>query len=313
MNKRQFLSEIIRIRNSLQENISIALSSNSISNSYWARKRKRINRLYDELEFAWTEYLNNSKKIFEDERWKQITIARKEKSQLKKIPFSKEIELEIVRNFSNNFIEDFDIVIEDSIKPHLVLMRLIEADNKMGKIREIEAFFEEDEIEQLIREAEDYPTVRKEIISKLAVQSKDGKFITTITRTGKAINRNIKKYAEMLLRTTTRELQTQGTLYAAEEVGSDLIQVSSHNTTCPICVEYEGKIYSRSGTSQIFPPLEETPPYHPYCLHSITVTFIESLYREGIDQYIDFSQGRSKQHPTIKDWIPIEERNIRAA
>lgn len=318
MNNKEFLSETIKIRNSLKDLIFIAYNSDSDSIRYWINKRNKLNDLYDRFEFAWIDWLNNANKIIEDERWKQINIAKKEKRMLKKLPFNKKLDPFVIKSLTNDFIDDIDFTISNSKKPFNLLLRLIETDNKRGKAREkIKAFLEEDEVEKIIREANDYSEARKKLIDELIKRADDDQFITLITdkidpKTGieKIIRFNIKKYAERLLRTVTRQLQTDATLMAAAEVDSDLVQVSSHNTNCPICIEYEGKIYSISGKSRIFPPLIDSPPYHPYCLHSITVMFEEVLYMRGIDKYIDFSQGRTEIHPTIKDWIPPSERNI---
>ena len=35
----------------------------------------------------------------------------------------------------------------------------------------------------------------------------------------------------------------------------DLYQISKHNSSCPICKQYEGRVYSKSGTNPNYPPL----------------------------------------------------------
>lgn len=52
----------------------------------------------------------------------------------------------------------------------------------------------------------------------------------------------------------------------------DLVEVSSHNTDCDICKEFEGKVYSISGKHKEYPKLERKPPFHPGCRHYITPT-----------------------------------------
>ena len=262
MNKREFISETVKIRNKLQETILTADLSKSVSNSYWEKKKTKINELYDLFNYAYIDYISSNKKIYEDARWKQIQLERNERPQLKRIPFSKETEDSELSSFFRESTEYITTVTDNSRKPFLLLMRLLQLRNKKEK-KQVEAFLEEDEVQEIIREAEDYPDARKKLIEEGIKRSEDGRFISLIDKNGKELKWNIKKYAERLLRTETRVLQTQGVLDAAQEVDSDLVQVSSHNSNCSICVGYEGKIYSVSGNSPLFPPLDDTPPYHP--------------------------------------------------
>lgn len=66
-------------------------------------------------------------------------------------------------------------------------------------------------------------------------------------------NWNLGSYSDMLLRTTTRMAHNYGILYTYEHI--DLYQISKHGSTCKICAPLEGRVYSRSGTHPIYPPL----------------------------------------------------------
>jgi len=116
-------------------------------------------------------------------------------------------------------------------------------------------------------------------------------------------------YAELVARTRTREAQSQSTINIAANVGSDLVQVDSHNTTTEICIPFEGKIFSISGNDKDFPPLTMEPPFHPNCLHNITIVFREVLERRGIEPYIDFANGKTEIHPTRTSHVPVSERS----
>ena len=87
-------------------------------------------------------------------------------------------------------------------------------------------------------------------------------------------------YAEMLARTHLRVAFTRGTTMRLSEHGVDLVQVSAHGTVCPNCEEFENKVFSISGSSDVYPPLDLLPnggtPFHPYCLHVLS-GFIEAL------------------------------------
>jgi hypothetical protein len=87
-------------------------------------------------------------------------------------------------------------------------------------------------------------------------------------------------YAELVARTKFHEAQSQAALMQAKNYGTDLIRVSSHNTTTAICIPHEGKIYSISGTSKIYPVLQAMSPFHPNCQH---LMYPEFAAEYGID------------------------------
>jgi len=89
-------------------------------------------------------------------------------------------------------------------------------------------------------------------------------------------------YAELLARTKFHQAHSQATLVQSANYGTDLVEISSHNTTTPICIPYEGNTYSISGTSKVFPPLPDSPPFHPNCLHLMYPTFESGLIAEGV-------------------------------
>jgi len=94
-------------------------------------------------------------------------------------------------------------------------------------------------------------------------------------------NYNLRKYAEMVSRTALREAQTEATLDLCDQYDNDLVQWSDHGTVCEICIEFEGKIYSISGNHPVYPMLEEEPPAHPNCEHSLLPTSDIAIEVEG--------------------------------
>jgi len=88
-------------------------------------------------------------------------------------------------------------------------------------------------------------------------------------------------YAELVARTKFHDAQSQAALMTAANYDTDLIQVSTHNTTTRICIPFEGKIYSISGTSKLFPPLFDTSPFHVNCLHLMFPAFISAMETQG--------------------------------
>lgn len=94
---------------------------------------------------------------------------------------------------------------------------------------------------------------------------------------------SLKSYGNMAVRTTVRQAQVAAVLTDNDE--QDLYEIIKIGTTCPICAVYEGRVYSKSGTSPFYPPLSDAfgkidPAgandlsnsflnIHPACLHSI--------------------------------------------
>ena len=87
----------------------------------------------------------------------------------------------------------------------------------------------------------------------------------------------MKKYAQLVARTSLRDAQTKATIELCSRYANDLVQISDHATDCEICQEYEGEIYSISGSHPKYPPLSESPPFHPNCKHSLLPTSEEAI------------------------------------
>ena len=89
-------------------------------------------------------------------------------------------------------------------------------------------------------------------------------------------------YAQMVARTTSREVATVATLNTCQEADIDLVQISSHWPTCEICAPLQGKVFSISGKDDRYPKLEEeyTPPIHPNCVH-VTTPYVREFDQEA--------------------------------
>lgn len=89
------------------------------------------------------------------------------------------------------------------------------------------------------------------------------------------------RYADMLYRTKVVEARNRGLINRMVENNYDLVQVSSHPDTCPICAEWQGKILSARGETKGYPTVAEAEAaglFHPNCRHAINV-LIPSLAR----------------------------------
>ena len=129
-------------------------------------------------------------------------------------------------------------------------------------------------------------------------------------------------YCSMATRTTSRQAEVLAVLTADPE--HDLYRISSHGTTCKLCAPYEGRVYSRSGTHPVFPPLaaafgkiDPSGPdslantylnIHPNCLHVILPWTPAGRSPEEIRKIEDFSDP--KKNPFTVD--PRSKKQIEA-
>lgn len=90
---------------------------------------------------------------------------------------------------------------------------------------------------------------------------------------------SLKSYSEMLARTGLREAQTKATKELCDQYDNDLVQFSQHDEPCEECEQYEGEVFSLSGTSDKYPelPPEAEPPVHPNCEHNLNPTSENAL------------------------------------
>ena len=119
-------------------------------------------------------------------------------------------------------------------------------------------------------------TVSDQIEGRLWERMRNGKLVTAGGR-----QYDPEYYAKMVARTKIREAQTAGTINASLEYGVDFVKVSSHSHDTDICTPFQGKIYSISGKSSKYPPLGETPPFHPNCLHVLLPMPMIQIQEEG--------------------------------
>lgn len=98
-------------------------------------------------------------------------------------------------------------------------------------------------------------------------------------------------YAEMVVRTTTREAVVQGSLARMAAHGVNLARVSRHASPCDVCAPWEGVLVSLDGQTTAFQGEAVSslgalpgggPPFHPNCRHTLqpVAARIEALRRE---------------------------------
>ena len=110
---------------------------------------------------------------------------------------------------------------------------------------------------------------------------------------------NLQSYTEMATRTNTAQAALEGHMNRMKDNGQDLVVVSAHAESCPICDPWEGQILSISGNDDRYPSVDEAIEdglYHPNCGHNMTA-YIEGLTetpepQPGEEDYEDRQQQR---------------------
>jgi hypothetical protein len=90
---------------------------------------------------------------------------------------------------------------------------------------------------------------------------------------------SLRSYAEMATRTVSARARVDGTLNRFQQNGEDLVIVSSHAESCPICDPWEGRILSISGDDERYPSVSEAEAdglFHANCTHNTTL-WVEGL------------------------------------
>ncbi len=75
------------------------------------------------------------------------------------------------------------------------------------------------------------------------------------------------RYAEMYARTRSREVEDITMTDEMDEVGLDVVLINNVSTTTPICLQFEGKYFSKFGKTPELPRLTILPPFHPNGRH----------------------------------------------
>jgi len=121
-----------------------------------------------------------------------------------------------------------------------------------------------------------------------------GRVVRILCRDGKYRNYGLDYYGDLVARTASRQVATEGSLVAALEFDQDLVRWSVHANACPRCLPNQGKIFSITGRNKDFPLLtdDKRTPLHPKCGHSLNAVDEDFLRERGeYDRLAEFSSN----------------------
>lgn len=300
--------ELDKVEKKLFDLSIITAKTKKTDNLFWARMRAKTKKLYEEARIiyaAWNElnipffYNKNIRKQIK--RIKDLSFTIPNPTNYKQFK-NKNINKQTIKTILNDSISSFVIGADSGEKK---LNRLYGLTQQLN----ITETTLNKGIEEGFKERASVYGARKRIQEDLLRDALEKKYITVIDKNGKPINYKITTYAELVARTKLIQAQSDGTVNLAISTGSDLVQVSSHNTKTEYDAQFEGKIYSLSGKNSNFPAVIDLPPFHPNCRHTITVVFEEALeINRTLEKLSDFSKGKINIHPTRTAHIPINKR-----
>ena len=131
---------------------------------------------------------------------------------------------------------------------------------------------------------------------------------------------NIASYSEMALRTANKRANLMGCAGKRMEYGIHTVKISAHNSACPLCIQWQGKVYYDDVYGSItpaekngkYPLLSEAVKggmFHPNCKNGL------STYYEGINQLPKEPTKEEKEEMVRRYNLQQEqracERNIR--
>ena len=155
---------------------------------------------------------------------------------------------------------------------------------------------------------------KKNLVQRLS----DSGITVIVNKKGRTMS--LDAYASVVVRSKTREATNTATLNQLTSLGYDLVKMSSHNSSCPICAVMQGRVYSISGKDKRYPPLSIafSGPYaniHPNCSH-VLMPYIPELAddpegdREFSKKSFDLDP-RSQKQIDIYNMVQKQKKELR--
>jgi len=213
----------------------------------------------------------------------------------------------ILKNMGQSIDNSFSLLHTQAIKiiANNMYNKLNEAHNFVGRniqdaVREVGL----KAISQKLSVGETVKECKKSLVNALIQEGING----IKDKRGRMIS--LDAYADIVARSTSAEATNTATTNRMEELGNDLVKMTSHSPTCSICAIYQGRVYSISGKDTRFPPLSrafggEYANIHPRCRHRI-FPYIESL---ADDFEGDLKKSNEAFELSEKDKKAIEQYN----
>ena len=118
---------------------------------------------------------------------------------------------------------------------------------------------------------------------------------------------NIASYAEMALRTSNKRANLMGSANKRMEYGIHTVKITSHNSACPMCIQWQGKVYYDDVYGEVTPAERRGLGYYPLLSNAVKGGMFHPNCKNGLSTYYEGINQPPKE-PTKEE---IEEMTRR--
>lgn len=118
---------------------------------------------------------------------------------------------------------------------------------------------------------------------------------------------NIASYAEMALRTSNKRANLMGSANKRIEYGIHTVKITSHNSACPMCIQWQGKVYYDDVYGEVTPAERRGLGYYPLLSNAVKGGMFHPNCKNGLSTYYEGINQPPKE-PTKEE---IEEMTRR--
>jgi hypothetical protein len=136
--------------------------------------------------------------------------------------------------------------------------------------RRIDAIFQTMDLQTAKKSATGNQEALDNIIEKIKTDLAEKGITGFVDRAGNAWD--MSRYAEVLAQESTMQSFREGITNRLQEKAQDLVFIPAHSGSCKKCAEFEGKMFSLSGSDEEHPALDEAIEggmFHPNCTHYV--------------------------------------------
>ena len=253
--------------------------------------RNRYDKLINETKKLFFNYLNNGKSLndFKKETakiWENVDHKYMEERirELEKMIEARDLQGNSILNPNAEYTEIYPLVNDSRFRETEKLYKNTIDNYYKGRLKTVSKEYVE-KTAYLTKIVENYDKIQ----AVIPYFNKDG--------TVRSYH-NIASYNSMLYNVNLNRAGWNRTSYDSELLGNDLMYLPAHPYACPLCMAYQGKVYSKSGKSLKYPPMDEAIDGgvgHPNCKHQWLIYWGEEMLQDNI-----YNSGEWEENYEIK-------------
>ena len=250
----EFILELVKTYTQAQSELINIVSNTKVKRNANLYKRVLLQRVNEVVSKLNKQSIGWTNKYIPSEYKRALERVRSQYKQLG-------IETDSFQKNKNKHIKQINLLVENSVT------QLTKANNFIGRnVRDNIRDISNKTIRQSILQGKTFKQLQEDLKNEFINNN-----ITAIkTRNGRYIN--LDSYSSIVARSTVTETENRAVMEQVKLSNNDLVRMSSHLTSCPVCAPLQGRVYSVSGKSKLFPPLHKAfsgvyANIHPNCRH----------------------------------------------